>query len=192
MRWVAHGECELPPTTEWLSERESAQVATIRFTKRRVEFLTRRWTAKHAVAMVLGAVWTLPRSRASRSATVRAVHPTSSWTDGCRHRPVTQRPRRMGRLPGGAARRVGCGSLGIDLELVESRSDAVRHRLLYCGGMQVRRLPAGEARDEAANLIWSAKESALKVLKLGLRADTRDVEVYFDRSAAPMAGRRWP
>jgi 4'-phosphopantetheinyl transferase len=30
---------------------------------------------------------------------------------------------------------------------------------------------------EAANLIWSAKESALKVLRTGLRLDTREVEV---------------
>ena len=33
--------------------------------------------------------------------------------------------------------------------------------------------PAGEERDVAANLIWSAKESALKVLRIGLRRDTR-------------------
>ena len=31
--------------------------------------------------------------------------------------------------------------------------------------------------DATANLIWSAKESALKVLRTGLRADTRTVEV---------------
>jgi hypothetical protein len=29
MHWVAHGECELPSTDDWLSERESAYVATI-------------------------------------------------------------------------------------------------------------------------------------------------------------------
>ncbi len=37
--------------------------------------------------------------------------------------------------------------------------------------------PAGEERDVAANLIWSAKESALKVLRTGLRRDTRTLEV---------------
>ena len=35
----------------------------------------------------------------------------------------------------------------------------------------------GEERAEIANLIWSAKESALKVLRTGLRQDTRSVEV---------------
>jgi 4'-phosphopantetheinyl transferase len=36
---------------------------------------------------------------------------------------------------------------------------------------------AGPGRHKAANLIWSAKESALKVLGTGLRRDTRSVEV---------------
>ena len=41
--------------------------------------------------------------------------------------------------------------------------------------------PAAEdprlGHDAAANLVWSAKESALKVLRVGLRADTRSVEI---------------
>ena len=36
---------------------------------------------------------------------------------------------------------------------------------------------AGDERDAVANLIWSAKESALKVLGTGLRRDTRTLEV---------------
>jgi 4'-phosphopantetheinyl transferase len=40
--------------------------------------------------------------------------------------------------------------------------------------------PPVDASPEAlANLIWSAKESALKVLRTGLRRDTRSVEVGF-------------
>jgi 4'-phosphopantetheinyl transferase len=35
----------------------------------------------------------------------------------------------------------------------------------------------GEQRDLLCNLVWSAKESALKVLRTGLRRDTRSVEV---------------
>jgi 4'-phosphopantetheinyl transferase len=78
------------------------------------------------------------------------------------------------------------GALGIDLELVEPRSDAfVGDFFTAEESATVRRLPAGEPRDEAANLIWSAKEAALKVLKLGLRADTREVAVAFDRACRP-------
>jgi 4'-phosphopantetheinyl transferase len=45
------------------------------------------------------------------------------------------------------------------------------------------RLPPGDAWHAAANLIWSAKEAALKVLKVGLRADTRSVEVTLGTDA---------
>ena len=53
MWWLAHGEHDVPASDVWLSSREQAMLATLRYTKRRVEFLTRRWTAKRAVAKVL-------------------------------------------------------------------------------------------------------------------------------------------
>ncbi len=37
-----------------------------------------------------------------------------------------------------------------------------------------------DRHDLLANTIWSAKESALKVLRTGLRRDTRSVEVRLD------------
>ena len=43
-------------------------------------------------------------------------------------------------------------------------------------------------RDRLANLMWSAKESALKVLRTGLRRDTRSVEV---RLAAETGAGGW-
>ena len=64
--------------------------------------------------------------------------------------------------------------LGADLEAVEPRSDAfVRD---YFTRSEIAAVAAGE-RDLLANLIWSAKESALKALGVGLTLDTRAVEV---------------
>jgi phosphopantetheinyl transferase (holo-ACP synthase) len=54
MWWLAHGEHEVPATLDWLSPQERGLLQTIRFRKRYVEFLTRRWTAKRALAQVLG------------------------------------------------------------------------------------------------------------------------------------------
>jgi len=48
---------------------------------------------------------------------------------------------------------------------------------------------ADQDRDVAANLIWSAKESTLKVLRTGLRRDTRSVEVAVGAPAAGGWGR---
>ncbi len=39
-------------------------------------------------------------------------------------------------------------------------------------------------RDLVANLVWCGKESALKVLRTGLRRDTRSVEVSFPQGGA--------
>ena len=71
MWWLAHGEQEVPVGAEWLAPREQRILAEIRYPKRRVEFLTRRWTAKRAVAMVLGrsldAAWAEPEAFAGCS-----------------------------------------------------------------------------------------------------------------------------
>ena len=73
---------------------------------------------------------------------------------------------------------MAAGTLGIDLEIVEPRSHGFVSDFLTPAEQEyVAGRGRGEAWDEAANLIWSAKEAALKVLRVGLRADTRTVEV---------------
>jgi len=186
MWWLAHGEHEVPASADWLSPREQAILATFRYTKRRIEFLARRWTAKRAVAMVLHRDLAL-----AALATLEIRHHGSGApyleVDG---RPVAIDVSLSDRAgwavclvgpPGGS-----CGPLGIDLELVEPRSDAfVGDFFTADESAYVRSLTFGEARDEAANLIWSAKEAALKVRKVGLRADTREVAVEIGHARRP-------
>lgn len=180
MRWLARGEIELPGHLDWLSERERAEVAALRFTKRRVEYLTRRWTAKHAIVAELSLAADLD---AMRRIEVRHHQSGAPWVALDDH-PVdidislTDRAGwavclvRHGAPP---------GSLGIDLELVEPRSDGFVSDFLTAAEQHfVATRSTSDAHDLAANLIWSAKESALKVLRVGLRADTRSVEVAID------------
>jgi 4'-phosphopantetheinyl transferase len=171
--WLARGEDQLPAIGDWLSPAERGRAESMRYAKRRTDFLLGRWTLKHAVARVLG------------------------WPDdaGTLAR-IEARP-----APGGAPRlyvdgelaergvsltdRAGCAvclvavrsaAIGCDVEVVEPRSDAFVHD--YLTDRERRLVQAGgPARDLLANLVWSAKESALKVLGTGLRADTRSVEV---------------
>jgi 4'-phosphopantetheinyl transferase len=181
MRWLAHGEHEIPSGAAWLSPREQAVLGGIRYTKRHVEFLTRRYTAKRALATMLG--------REATAAALAALeignHPGGApfvLVDG-RPAPIEVS---ISDRAGWAVCLVGApgitrGPLGIDLEIVEPRSSAFVEDFFTAAERDaVRRLPAGPPRDEAANLIWSAKEAALKVLKVGLRADTREVEVDYD------------
>jgi 4'-phosphopantetheinyl transferase len=186
MWWLAHGEHELPADVDWLSAHEQAVLGGIRYRKRYVEFLTRRWAAKRALAAVF------ERNVDPRGLAALEIgnHPGGAPYVAIDGEPAAIEVSLSDRAgwavcvvgpPGGKS-----GALGIDLELVEPRSDGfvedffTAHERDY-----VRGLSAGEARDEAANLIWSAKEAALKVLKVGLRADTREVNVEIGRNRRP-------
>jgi 4'-phosphopantetheinyl transferase len=74
---------------------------------------------------------------------------------------------------------------GCDLELIEPRSPQFVRDFLT--GAEQRLVAAAAAADRpvVANLVWSAKESALKAMRTGLRQDTRSVEVRFPAGGAP-------
>lgn len=171
--WLARGEESLPPAGRWLTEAERGRAEKLRYAKRRTDFLLGRWTLKLAVVRLLD--WPDDAATLAR---------------------IEARP-----APGGAPRlyvdgepaacgvsltdRAGCAvclitasvaQVGCDVEVIEPRSDAFARDYLTEPerGLVA---AAGPARDMAANLIWSAKESALKVLGTGLRRDTRSVEV---------------
>ena len=179
MWWLAHGEADVPDDDEWLTADERSHVGSIRFTKRRNEYMTRRWTTKQAVSAVLDL------DRSSRSlARIEVRHRTS----GAPFVLLDQEPAgvvvSMSDRSGwavclvGRPDRAGSGSLGIDLEVVEPRSDRfVDDFFTESERNHVRSLADADDRHEAANLIWSAKEAGLKVRQVGLRADTRTVEV---------------
>jgi len=79
-------------------------------------------------------------------------------------------------------------AVGCDLELVEPRSPGFVDDFLTTTEQRLVGLcVAGEERDAVVNLIWSAKESALKVLGTGLRRDTRTLDV----TPAPPRGDGW-
>lgn len=78
--------------------------------------------------------------------------------------------------------RVGC-----DLEAIEPRTSRfVRDFFTELERASSEQM-AGGLRDRHVALTWSAKESVLKVLRTGLRRDTRNVEVEIDEreSTAP-------
>lgn len=185
-RWLACGEHEVPAAdvTGWLTPPEAARLGQLRFTKRRTEFLLRRWTAKQAVRHALG----LDDDPARVSV---LNHPSGApyvLVDGAPAGVDVSVSDRAG----WAVCLVGPGldAVGVDLELVEPRSDGFVADFLTAGEADaVRALPDADARDAAANLLWSAKESALKVLRTGLRADTCTVEVSLHPQDA--AGDGW-
>ena len=176
--WLARGEVHLPLGRSWLSDAEAERAAAMSFTKRRSEFLIARWAAKQALSHVLS----LPAT----SATLRRLevrHAVSGAPVACLdgrqvavHISLTDRADWAVCLVGAEATRIGC-----DLELVEMRSAAfVRDYFTDAEQRYVDAAGDHEARELAANLVWSATESGLKVLTTGLRRDTRSVEVTID------------
>jgi len=186
MWWLAHGEHEVPSSHDWLSQHELSHLDSIRFTKRRNEYLTRRWTAKQAVAAVLE----LDRSPPS-IARIEVRHHASGapyvTLDGAPADVDVSISDRAGWAvcligPPGSAE---AGTLGIDLEIVEPRSDGFVADFFTSTERDVVRDLHDSDRDATINLIWSAKEAALKVQQVGLRADTRTVEVEFETGRRP-------
>ena len=187
MWWLAHGEHEVPPSLGWLSLHEGKHLASIRFTKRRNEYLTRRWTAKQAIATVLEIDRT-PASLARIEVRHRPSGAPYVHLDGRAAEVDVSLSDRAGWAvclvgPPGSAE---SGTLGIDLEVVEPRSDEFVADCVTSAELEhVKGLTDLDRRHEAANLIWSAKEAALKVQQVGLRVDTRTVEVQLRGERRP-------
>jgi 4'-phosphopantetheinyl transferase len=171
MWWLARGERDVPREESWLSDAEATYANRQRFAKRRSEFLVARWTAKQALRAVLS----LPIHGAGlRRIEVR--HATTGAPFACVDgTPVDARISLTDRAGWAVCLVAESGPIGCDLELVEPRSERFVRDFLTAAERDY--VKSAADRDVAANLVWSAKESALKVLETGLRRDTRSVEV---------------
>jgi len=184
--WLAQSSHEVPDGNGWLSPREAQCFDRLRFPKRRADWRLGRWTAKRAVSGHLG----LPQSPAALAAIEVLPSPSGApevYVSG-RPAPVTISLSHSGSAGFCAVAGLGV-ELGCDVETVAARSPAfladyftVEEQAL------VARTPPGE-RDLLTTMLWSAKESVLKALRSGLRADTRWVNVT---SSPASPGSWWP
>jgi 4'-phosphopantetheinyl transferase len=175
--WHSQGMTDVPPDDGWLSAREARWVTRMRFDKRRSEFRMGRWTAKNAIALFL--------DRLRSPEALRAIEidraPDGAPAPRVGGKPAPASISMTDRADQAVCVVAGPGlGLGVDLELVEPRTDAFVTDYLT----EAERRFVGESSDREehglrANLVWCGKESALKVLRTGLRRDTRSVEVSF-------------
>lgn len=171
--WLACGMHEVPADNAWLQDPEAARLDSMTYTKRRTEARLGRWTAKKTVALVAG-IDAGPRGK--HRVVIRNA------PDGAPEAFIDARPAEMTIAMTDRADWAVCATLegqrriGCDLEVVESRSDRFVRDYFTAAERDLVSSRYGE-KDLLANLIWSAKESALKVLRTGLRRDTRSVEV---------------
>jgi len=158
---------DVPDGDEWLSTTERAVLDTLRLQKRRNDWRLGRWLARRAVVAALPA--------APADFVVVAAADGAPEAGGLDSPVALSISHRHGR--GLAVAALGDSPIGCDLELIEPRSDRfVRDWLTEREGTRVL-AAADAARSLLANLCWSAKESASKVLRVGLRFDTRSFDV---------------
>ncbi len=183
--WLEQRECEVPVVNDWLSPSEVSRMNGMRFAKRRADWRLGRWTAKLGVASCLNLPAHLRalaqieiRPAPSGAPEAFVANAAAAVTISISHRAGTA----LCAVASPGAR------LGCDLEIVEPRSDAFVTDYFTKEEQDLVTCASAAERSRILALLWSAKESALKALREGLRVDTRDVIVSPDESAFGLTG----
>ncbi|GIV65025.1 MAG: hypothetical protein KatS3mg046_285 [Bellilinea sp.] len=161
--------------TSWLSHEEQRFLETIRFPKRRSEWLSGRWTAKRMLLSVVPALAGKTMAEISvenHHHGYPLVKVGGEPLTGCLS--ISHRSERAA-----AAYTANEGIwIGIDLEWIEERHPAFLQD--YFTGEEIEWVISAptEAQAGRTTLLWSAKEAALKALRLGLAVDTHLIQVF--------------
>lgn len=163
---------DVPLQDDWLSDAERDVLAGLHLSKRREEWRLGRWTARRAVAAAVGRHDTPAGAIQILAGEDGAPRVTVDGHDGPVSLSISHRAGRAFCVAAAHSMALGC-----DLELIEPRSNTFV-RDYFTEGEQglVHSAEHGE-RPLLANLVWAAKEAALKGLHVGLREDTRSVVV---------------
>jgi 4'-phosphopantetheinyl transferase len=165
----------VPAEQDWLAAGERNRVSGFRFSKRRNDWILGRWTAKRALRSFLVQTGRDAPEYSEMEIRSAADGAPEVWIRG-KIAPVVLALSHSGDL--GFCAVAGAGlDLGCDVEMVQNR-DAALIQDYFCDGERLRVFSSPvEEQPQLTTLIWSAKESALKCLREGLRRDTRSVLV---------------
>ncbi len=178
--WLQQALPDLPAGDDWLTAGESARLAALHVPKRRADWRLGRWTAKHAVLAYLRQREVLP---------IRAVNvglqdiELRSAPSGAPEVFLRGEPAPVTISVTHSSGRAVCAigpigvALGCDLESIEPRSAGFLADYFTAEEQALVARSSLLVRDRIITLLWSAKESALKALRTGLRVDTRDLSV---------------
>jgi 4'-phosphopantetheinyl transferase len=177
--WLEQAEADVPTGDQWLCARERSHLTSLQFVKRQRDWRLGRWTAKRALASCLNLKGD---AHSLEDIEIRALPSGAPEVFLFRQRANVSISLSHSAGHGLCVVAFSGESLGCDLEIRELRDDSFVTDFFTANEQQlVKRAPACE-RPLAATLIWSAKESALKALKVGLRLPTVSLEVIFTAS----------
>ena len=182
LTWTMGRLDDVPLGDDWLTEAERAAQERYSIPSRRDDWRLGRWTAKHAIAAWMGTA--VPP--ASIGIVPRGPDDGFPLIEGIANPPRISLSHRSGWALVAVAppdRALGC-----DIELVEPRPSVFVDDWFTAAEREAVRSGSAEHLDLAVTTVWAAKECALKALAMGLRLDTREVDVTLGDLLAPTHG----
>jgi 4'-phosphopantetheinyl transferase len=175
--WLMQSQSDVPDEDWWLSDKERALLAGLRFPKRRNDWRLGRWTAKQAAHFCI-----------SENIGQRRLADLEIFAapDGAPQLFVNGIPASLSISLSHSERYGFCAiakhgvALGCDLEFIQQHDENLAEDYFVDEEKALLLRFPGLRRDVALTLIWSGKEAALKALRQGLRLDTRSVVVSFN------------
>lgn len=174
--WCSRLLQDVPTSGDWLHPSEKLVADGYRFPKKRNDWLLGRWTAKNAVKAFLQEAF--PQLKYSQIEIRAAEDGAPEVFCDDKKLPVFISLSHSQGIGLCTITHPGI-ELGCDLEKVETRSEYFVND--YFTENELALFHKSDKPDLTANLIWSAKESALKAIRAGLRVDPRLVEVSFEK-----------
>jgi 4'-phosphopantetheinyl transferase len=169
---LSQNASDVPEGDDWLCGSEQSTLAGLRFAKRRSDWLLGRWTAKQAIRSYL-----LEKDFSLSSLEIRVAD--SGAPEAFRN----NEPAGVSISISHSNYRSFCAvgppdyAIGCDLEQMEMREESMVTDYYTSEEISLCRSALESEKALIVNLIWSAKESALKILREGLRRDTRSIRI---------------
>ncbi len=172
--WLEQRDADVPTQDQWLSSGEILALSRLRFARRRDDWRLGRWTAKRALAAcfdlqrdLLSLAKIEIRAAASGAPAAFVFNQAAPVNISISHR------------AGSAMCAVALSGfdVGCDLEMIERRSNAFVADYFTAREQTLVERTLVEQRPLLVTLLWSAKESALKALRVGLRLSTNCLDV---------------
>jgi 4'-phosphopantetheinyl transferase len=171
---VHHSQIPSDRAKGFLSNAEFQKLSTLRFPKRRSEWLLGRWAVKslvHSIPAYRQYSLDEIEIRNTPEGAPYIQSPGEAVPADCLTISHSNRFALCAMSLGPTVR------IGSDLEMIEPRSEAFVADYFTQDEQQLVASCSIERREAVITLIWSTKESMLKALGVGLRWDTRKVEV---------------
>lgn len=184
--YLTQNLADVPDSVDWLSEKELALLSAMRFAKRRNDWKLGRWTAKRACSI----------HRPDRTSSMSEMDVIAA-EDGGPDIHVAGKPAPISISISHSHGRGFCAvapeniAVGCDVEWMEHESPRFFDDYFRPEETRSCREAPESIRSVAGYLVWSAKESCLKVLREGLRRDTRSVRIDVDFKAAADSWNAW-